>query len=348
VKKWFATAVLTVVLVTMLAGIVLAYVAPMPHPPGAATAAADASACGPAVAARVERSLDHQANRLAWSTGPRVGSWQIVIADPDGTHRAPLTAGDTFQGDPAWSPDGTRVAYVQRDADENDYLWLADADGANPRLLVKGASTPAWSPDGTRIAYWSGSNGGLWVLELATGQNVSLVKGGDDLGMFDDHGLLSSNIPSHAPWGRPAWSPDGTRVVFQVIGPEINSDLASVTVGERRIERITDTPGCDERHPAWTPDGERIVFVGDPSDGTPTDLFAVDPDGTDRERLTATDDRSEESPAISPDGRTIAVAFTFANGATFGIRVLNADGSGAQDVSRTSPADASGMPAWVP
>ena len=125
------------------------------------------------------------------------------------------------------------------------------------------------------------------------------------------------------------------------------SDLAIASL-DGQVRRLTDTPGCDERSPAWTLDGERILFVADGFDGVPTDLFAIDPDGSGLERLTATGDRSEEAPAVSPDGRTIAVGISLENGMRTGIVVMNADGSGAQPVNLDSPANASGSPAWIP
>ena len=143
-KRLFTTVVFALLLVTMAAGIALAYLVPQPGGGGLPWGDGGSSAaCGSAARTAIERPLDPPAHRLAWTTGPRVGNWQIVTAEADGSDRTRLTTGETFHGDPAWSPDGTKVAYVQRDDKEVDDVWVADADGSNARLVVKGASTPA-------------------------------------------------------------------------------------------------------------------------------------------------------------------------------------------------------------
>jgi Tol biopolymer transport system component len=58
---------------------------------------------------------------------------------------------------PAWSPDGTKIAFVRRGD-----IFVMDADGSNPTNLTYSQSMdnqgPAWSPDGTRIAFSSAPN----------------------------------------------------------------------------------------------------------------------------------------------------------------------------------------------
>ena len=63
----------------------------------------------------------------------------------NGTHRRRLTIGDADHA-PAWSPDGTRIAFERRYD-----VWLVDADGGNEQLAVAGAQAPAWAPDGTLL-----------------------------------------------------------------------------------------------------------------------------------------------------------------------------------------------------
>lgn len=83
---------------------------------------------------------------------------RIFVINADGTGRRALAANGS---DPTWSPDGSRVAYVQHASrfGERGHIVIANADGREPRRLTKGGepeSSPAWSPTGRLIAFVRG------------------------------------------------------------------------------------------------------------------------------------------------------------------------------------------------
>jgi TolB protein len=101
---------------------------------------------------------------------------------------------------PAWSPDGTQVAYQGTDPQGNNPgLYLVDAGGGPSTRLTDHESdrAPAWSPDGSRIAFMS-SRDGRWQLYVVDTQGGALQplaqSGGND--------------------GLPVWSPDGSQIAF--------------------------------------------------------------------------------------------------------------------------------------
>ena len=119
----------------------------------------------------------------------------------------------TYVGDPAWSPDGSTIAYTRSRLDEDAYfhedVLAIPAAGGPARTLVRDARSVAFSPDGRRIAYAGtrdhngdrcGSDECSWAGELyvaaADGSGATrLTRGeGDELA--------------------PAWSPDGSRILF--------------------------------------------------------------------------------------------------------------------------------------
>ncbi|HUF60034.1 MAG TPA: hypothetical protein VMR89_11245 [Actinomycetota bacterium] len=99
----------------------------------------------------------------------------------------------------SYSPTDSTIAYLQRpgfDLESYDEshgfgagaIWLADADGSDPRMLVGGELYwPRWSPDGTRIAYVDA--GGVYVVDVATG-DTSRVIDGEAPDWLDDHTLI--------------------------------------------------------------------------------------------------------------------------------------------------------------
>ena len=107
-----------------------------------------------------------------------------------------LSTQEQEAGSPAWSPDGTQIAFDGAPLGEGTQsIWVVDADGENLRQVTTDGSAPAWSPDGRQIAYVGPSSTGwgtLWVTNVDGSGGTT----------------LSSDT-----WGIPQWLPDG-RVAF--------------------------------------------------------------------------------------------------------------------------------------
>ena len=123
----------------------------------------------------------------------------IHVLNTDGSGVTILTDNSFYDGMPAWSPDGTKIAFVS-DRDGNGEIYVMNADGSHPTNLTNtsgGDDTPAWSPDGTKIAFVSDRDGNAEIYVMnADGShptNLTNTSGGDDT---------------------PAWSPDGTKIAF--------------------------------------------------------------------------------------------------------------------------------------
>ncbi len=268
-----------------------------------------------------ELSLDGE-RLIAFSRFREDDSWWglttdiwVVAADGDDPVRVLLDAGN-----PAWSPDGTRLAFEYA----ND-VWILETDGSDATRLTRHPEFeghPSWSPDGTRIAFTGHRTGRpeLWVMDVDGANPVLLT--------------TSSEF-----YGHPAWSPEGTRIAFTG-GSDRERDVWVVDADGSNLERLTDAPGYD-RHPAWSPDGTRIAFASDRSGNG--DIWVMNADGSDPERLTV-DSAYDGDPAWSPDGTRLA--FSSTRGGNRDVWVVAADGTGA--VQLTHASDDELDPAWSP
>ncbi len=181
-------------------------------------------------------------------------------------------AGEGREGEPAWSPDGKRLALV-RDGD----LYVVNVRTGAARRLAGDAAWPTWSPSGSLLAYESdeGDGGRIFVVAPSSGRRASLPARGDDR--------------------RPAWSPRDGRIAFECRDGD-RWHVCVLDTGDGRRTMLT--PGANDAFaPAWSRDGERIAFIGD-RDGN-DQLYIMRADGTGLVRLTS-GQADKDAPAWRP------------------------------------------------
>jgi WD40 repeat protein len=169
---------------------------------------------------------------------------EIYVVRSNGTETKRLTDHPASDEDPAWSPDGARIAFTSsRDGPPGIYTMNADGSGLT-RLTNAMAvhSRPAWSPDGRRIVFVSDRDGNaeLYVMN-ADGTNVV---------------RLTNNQAADTD---PDWSPDGTRIAFSSERTG-NAEIYVMNADGSGVTRVT-TNGTWDGQPAWAPDGIRLAFA---------------------------------------------------------------------------------------
>jgi TolB protein len=247
-----------------------------------------------------------------------VGDANIWLWEKGGVRR--LT-GDRLSRQPAWSPDGKRIAHVKIDTSSSE-IWVMDADGANSRRLTQNtdervlarnnwAFRPIWWPDGSRLLYLSDETTRdlmLWQIGL-DGRNrrpfltIPDLEGGMDM---------------------PSLSPDARRIALVLYrGPGGRSQVWSYTFATRQWQQLTETPeGAYD--PAWSPDGTRIAYTV--RNRGRHDIWVMDADGLNAQPVT--DSGTCRAPCWSPDGQYLA--FISAEGGSFDLWVLPAPAPAAQ------------------
>ncbi len=257
--------------------------------------------------------------------------WQIKTIEPDGSSLTTLgdLPGDVFH--PAWSPDGSRIAFDIQTPGGVMQIFAMNADGTGLTQLTSDPSPdpgwnslPAWSPDGTRIAFVSSRDGNdeIYVMRADGSEQTRLTNSPDE--------DLS-----------PSWNPAGTRIAF-ASNRTANNEIYSMTPDGSGVTRLTEDRAFDAE-PAWSPDGARIAFASD-RDGP--GLYVMNADGSGVVRLTNELAVGPLDPAWSPDGRSIAYTTSVEDVHQLGIYVVDMS-TGARD-ALLGVADDVCCPSWQP
>ncbi len=217
------------------------------------------------------------------------GRWkQVFIVDLGTGDIRQVTHGDYDHTGPAWSPDGTRIAYTgNADADADlgnaSDVWIVPVNAeAPPRRLTRTAGpaeSPAWSPDGARIAYVGhdnpcrgASHARVWVVPATGGDPVCLTREYDR--SVGHH--LGSDVRGGPTAGGLTWSPEGTRI-YTMVAEGGTTQIASVAPdGAVRLETRGDHElvGC-----SLDGTGRRLAcIVCDPV--TPGEVAVIDAGGS--------------------------------------------------------------------
>jgi putative membrane-bound dehydrogenase-like protein len=316
---------------------------------------------------------------VAVKRGPRR---QIEILDLEKRALSPVTAADADHWNPSISPDGRLVAYHKATPGKASEVepW-ATPPGTKLRMLRVNGSFPAFSDDGKRLALTGPGFGSVDVMDLDGSARRTLVTGSPrtlfsvawkkdriayahggvfqgaegqvDLAIVRPDGSDLRTLPGPGNDAFPAFSPDGTRLVFRS-GRGGTKKLWTMKPDGSDAQPLTDGPGTDTM-PKWSPAGDGIVFASD-RDGEFA-IWLVKPDGTGLRKLVGGGGRHNH-PAFSPDGRW--VVFTSGRAATSAEEVsvpsnpqpygdlfaVRLDGGGL--LRLTHNAFEEGTPAWGP
>lgn len=248
-------------------------------------AAVAAGATGVALTPAAHAAYPGENGQIVFAKDIGDGLYRLHLAQADGTGVRELTSTYGIDGHPAWSPDGTRIAYQHGgSASEPFELRIIDpVTGVDVPLDTYG-DTPTWSPDGTKIAY--AAEGDIWVRSA-------------DPTSTDAPTLLTPG--DHTTDSAPAWS-STNRIAF-VRKEDGDKDVwvMPATGDVDGAATCVSSDEHDETAPDWSPDGTRIAYVRETYAG---DVHVQAPGGP-AVAFQADTSVSDDDPAWSPDGTTI-------------------------------------------
>jgi Tol biopolymer transport system component len=208
----------------------------------------------------------------AWPTVSPDGQWiafarfqaqpapEIFLQSLGDQRAVQLTKGLGAVGTPAFSPDGTSIAFCSLNGAGG--IFVMGRMGGNVRRLTDRGYNPAWSPDGKRIAFALEFVFGnpfrrnnplrqLVIVDVATGQQT-------ETGIQDAV--------------QPAWSPHGQRIAFWGVDEQAWRDIYTASADGGKPVRVTRDVHVDHS-PAWSPDGRWLYFVS--TRGGPMGIWRV-------------------------------------------------------------------------
>ncbi len=272
----------------------------------------------------------------------RTGIFQIWLITVEGGNFEQITNLPNGACQPAWAPDGERLAFVSPCQPRNDTypggrVYTMNSDGSDIQALqvpvnLEGDFSPNWSPDGTKILFTSVQTSHpqifVYSLESKTVKNLSNSKS------FDYN---------------PVWAPSGKSIAF-VRQISTNQIWLMNENGENQVQLNLSDPGLSSQGPAWTPDSQLILFNQAKSnqnipwlmaqrvrDVTTNQEFRVPPTGQDIGPVGGV--------AVSPDGFLIAFE-SWPDGKNHDIFLMTING--ADRTPLTSDIGYDFGPAWRP
>ena len=256
------------------------------------------------------------AGRVAFHS-ERTGNFEIWTMQGDGLDLRQLTSETTRNVEPAWSPDGERIAFASaRDDPDNLQLYQMNTDGSDQRSIFSDTQpydngSPRWSPDGQRIVYQSNREVQFDIYTVKAdgtderrltdhprndsmpdwspdGSKVVFVsdrEGPDTLYIMDADGSNQRSLLPHSDWRnyRPRWSPDGKEILF--ISERSGIPLVFVVQSDGGEPRSIGSLEQRKVYPAWAFGASKVLFSGEVS-ATNWDIFLVDQDGANLVTLT--------------------------------------------------------------
>lgn len=277
---------------------------------------------------------------------------QIHVVSADGERDVQYTRGERSSFSPAFSPDGTRLAFISTRSG-TPQIWLLRVDGGEARQVTSaetGVSSFQWAPDGSEIAFV--------MTDPKTEEERRREREKRDVQVVDeeyrfDH-LYTTDVAEADDSTRQVqrltegefhvrsfdWSPDGQTIAFaHQPTPDINdgfleADISTVPADSGAVQSLVDRPGVDA-DPHFSPDGQQVGFSshgGQPEPVGLSDTYVVPASGGTPQKLAETPNR--DGSVLGWMGSSVLVAEPV--GTSTHVLAIPSDGSEPERLTRGS------------
>ncbi len=256
----------------------------------------------------------------------RDGQKEIYLITPDGSESINITMHTAADDDPAWSPDGSRIAFGSTRENGQSDIFIMNVDGTNiTRLTTDPAADtdPSFCENGTKITFRSQRDGNseIYIMDLDGSNQIRLTadpetdnepvccpnsnkiafysnrSGDGEVWTMNTDGTDQTNVSVNDTFDcSPGWSPDCSQLVIVTDRGGASDDIYLLPLDGSLPTPLADGPG-DEFQASWSGDGTKIVF--DTDEHGNWDLYTMGIDGSGLTRLT-TNSADDELPVWRP------------------------------------------------
>jgi TolB protein len=232
---------------------------------------------------------------LAQHVAGQAASYQLMTADYDGNNAVPILVSKQPIMSPAWSPDGSQLAYVSFESGM-PAIYISNINTGKRRLITNFTgmnAAPAFSPDGTKLALVlsRGQSPNIYVVNLQTG-------------------ALQQITHAYAINTEPAWSANGQQILF-TSDRGGTPQIYQVDIASKQVRRMSFS-GNYNAHPSYDPDGRSMIFLHRGLDSNQN--FGIAEQTLANGKLKVLSEDNAQSPSIAPNGSMIIYTVQLAPG----------------------------------
>lgn len=260
-------------------------------------------------------------------------NFDILIANEDGSEETRLTDRTVWEGNPVWSPDRCRIAYVAETDPDNAFdkntlqdIYVMDAKGGNRIRLTNSEDNdrePDWSPDGKQIVFMSerDKNREIYIMSVKGTNQKRLTRSKAD----DEH---------------PHWSPGNDGIIFST-HRDGNWEIYMMDIDGSNLMNLTNNP-AEDKDCTWSPDGSQIAFFSNRTGSN--EIYIMNKDGLDIRQITHQQGKQptvDKDISWSPDGQWIGFSGSASGKSSEKLQEIYkaaVDGSGVQLLISRDPA----------